>query len=220
MFDKLLSTIAPHLCFSCGKTGSVLCDNCKYNIVSESYSGCLACGRIAGSTGVCSNCQLPYIRAWCAGEREGVLQRIIGAYKFQNNYAAHQLLADILVERIGRLPTDTIIVPVPTVVSHIRERGYDHTLLLAKRMAHQLGVTYRTSLQRNGNAKQREASRAVRKQQAKQAFYVDGSVPPVPHLLIDDIVTTGATVHYGALALKNAGASEVWVATIARQPLD
>ena len=220
MFDKLLSTVAPHLCFSCGKTGSILCDNCKYNIVSESYSGCLACGQLAGPTGVCRTCNVPYIRSWCVGEREGVLQRIIGAYKFQNNYAAHHVLADVLVDRIGQLPPQTIIVPVPTVTSHIRERGYDHTLLLAKQIARRLGVVYQTPIRRLGNEKQRDASKTLRKQQAKRSFRIDKRVAPVPHLLIDDVVTTGATVYYGAQALKSAGASEVWVAAIARQPLD
>lgn len=220
MFDHLLSTIAPHLCFSCGKTGAILCDNCKYNIVSESCSVCLACGRLAGVTGVCSECHVPYIRAWYVGEREGALQRIIGAYKFQNNFAAHHLFADLIVQRIGHVPPDTVIVPVPTLASHIRERGYDHTLLIAKAMAQQLSVICNTPLKRNNHTKQRDASRSVRLAQAKQAFRIDETVPPVPHLLVDDVVTTGATVYYATKALKSAGASEVWVATIARQPLD
>jgi len=57
--------------------------------------------------------------------------------------------------------------------------------------------------------------------QALSAFGIHGSVDPrATYLIIDDIVTTGATIEYAALLLKEAGAKTIWVAAIARQPLD
>lgn len=220
MLDSLISLLAPHLCCSCGVLGSVLCDSCKYNIVSESYSACIACGRDKGAAEVCNSCRLPYSKTWCVGERSDILQRLIGIFKFQNAYAARHDLAALLLGRLPQLPANTIVVPVPTVASHIRERGFDHAYELARMVAKKRGLACQQVLSRMTSTKQRDASRSARIQQAKRAFEVRRTVAAVPCLLIDDVVTTGATVRYAAKALKDAGASEVWVAVIARQPLD
>jgi len=221
MIDTLLSQVAPHLCCGCGKIGSLLCDNCKYDINNDLFTQCLSCRGAADETGVCHHCNLPYERAWCVGERSGVLQRLVGDFKFQNMYTAHIPLAQLLDERMSELPPNTIIVPVPTVASHIRERGYDHTLLIAKHIAKRRGLKVQTLLVRATNTKQREASRKDRLTQAKAAFAFKGSVDESTcYLVVDDVVTTGATMYYAAEALRAAGAKHVWAAAIARQTLD
>jgi ComF family protein len=164
---------------------------------------------------------IPYTRAWCVGERSGVLQRLVGDFKFQNIYAAYIPLAQLLDERISELPTDTIIVPVPTVAAHIRERGYDHTYLIAKWIAKRRRLTMQSVLVRLTNTKQRDAGRQQRIEQAKAAFGIKGAInKDAYYLVIDDVVTTGATMQYAAETLRQAGAERVWVAAIARQTLD
>ena len=77
------------------------------------------------------------------------------------------------------------------------------------------------SLQRCTSTVQRGASRSERINQARLAFRgAENTNGDVPYLLVDDIVTTGATLYFAAKTLKSAGANTVWVATIARQPLD
>ena len=221
MIDSLLSKVAPHLCCGCGKIGTILCDNCKYDINNDVFAQCLACRGPADETGVCYHCMMPYERAWCVGERSGVLQRLVGDFKFQNMYAAYAPLAQLLDERMSELPLDTIIVPVPTVGAHIRERGYDHTYLIAKWIARRRRLTMQPVLMRLTNTKQRDAGRQERIEQAKVAFGVKGAINKDAHyLVIDDVVTTGATVQYAAETLRQAGAEHVWVAAIARQTLD
>lgn len=221
MIDTLLSKVAPHLCCGCNKIGSPLCDNCKYDINNDVFAQCLACGEPANEAGVCHYCKLPYVRAWCVGERSGVLQRLVGDFKFNNMYAAYIPLAQLLNERIGELPSSTIIVPVPTVASHIRERGYDHTYLIAKWIANKRKLTVQPLLVRLTNTKQRDASRQERIEQAKVAFGVKGIIDESAYyLIIDDVVTTGATMQYAAETLQRAGAERIWVAAIARQTLD
>jgi ComF family protein len=221
MIDFILSFIAPHLCCGCGKVGSLLCDDCKYNIIYEHEFRCLSCRKPAGAHGICRDCHLPYQRAWCVGERHGALQRLIGDYKFVNAKAAYRTLGDLVDGTIPELPDNAVIVPVPTVNSHIRLRGYDHMKLIARYIARKRRLALRTCLHRHTATKQRQAGRQQRIHQARRAFYC-----PTPlddskvYILLDDVVTTGATVRYGAQALCAAGAKHVWVVAIARQPLD
>jgi ComF family protein len=221
MFDGLLSIVAPHLCYSCGKTGAVLCQNCKYDISLEYFSACMVCGGPAGNNGVCSACPTSYSRGWCVGERSGALRAVIDSYKFNNNYAAHRVLAALLSDCIGILPRHCIIVPVPTVSSHIRQRGYDHAYMVAKKVAKLQGRPLEQPLSRLTSSKQRGEDRESRRAQASQAFAVQGALDPdAVYVLVDDVITTGATLHYAGKALIDAGAGQVWAGVIARQPLD
>jgi len=221
MIDTLLSIVAPHHCCGCGKSGVLLCPNCKYNIISETKNVCLACGRPSFRPGVCNTCKVPYSRAWFVGERKDVLQRLVGLYKFERVKSAYNDLASLLDNVLLQLPDSTVIVPIPTVPAHIRERGYDHTLLLARRLGRIRKLPVARILVRNTNTMQRHATAAARGLQAKIAFKVVGVVDEnINYLIVDDVVTTGATVRYAAKALKDAGASQIWVAVLARQTLD
>lgn len=221
MIDKLLGIVAPHYCSGCMKPGTLLCDNCKYNIKDEPFAACIVCRGVTATNNLCRRHTLPYQQAWCVGERSDALQRLIGQYKFQYAKSAFRDIGMLVDGRLPDLPDTTIIVPVPTVRSHVRERGYDHTLLIARHIAKKRKLPLRQLIERRTNTKQRDATRSVRISQAKQAFEVN--VPAdssVPYLIVDDVVTTGATVQYAAQALWDAGARVIWVAVVARQPLD
>lgn len=221
MIDKVLSYVAPHPCSGCGKLGAHVCENCKYDIITEPYECCIGCGKPAGLTGICMQCSVPYDKAWCVGERAGVLQKLVDDFKFHNAASAYAPLTDMLLSRLDELPSNTIVVPIPTVAAHVRERGYDHTLLLASAVARARSLRMERLLTRVTSTKQRDATRKVRLAQAKAAFRITRSVDgTVPYLIIDDVVTTGATMYYAAATLREAGAQHVWVAAIARQPLD
>lgn len=218
MIDRALDFIAPHPCFECGKLGSPLCSNCKFNIVSESFVACIICGRAGGKNGICISCRAPYSRAWCVGERSDVLLRLIDAYKFERAKACYVTIADLLAGCLPDLPPNTIVVPIPTITSHIRQRGYDHTLLLSRRIARLKNLNHATVLVRKTSTKQRGASRRERIAQAKQAFRLRSPVAlDSPYLIVDDIITTGSTLKYAAQLLHEAGATEIWVAVVARQ---
>lgn len=220
MIDKALGLIAPHYCYGCGKSGGVLCPYCKYNIIQDSPGTCLLCRRPVGVEGVCGACNGSFSRAWQIGDKTDVLDTIISAYKFEHVKAASQALAALLDARLPILPADTIIVPTPTIPKHIRLRGYDHISLIARTLARTRHLPYRPLLRRHTNTVQLGSSGRQRRQQAENAFRIDTVLDGGTYLLIDDVVTTGATVQAGARRLKEAGASDVWVAVIARQPLD
>ena len=223
MIDTLLSFVAPHHCSGCGELGTLLCHNCKYDIISEPFSACIACGKgIAGKQGLGKECSdVPYERAWCVAPRHDVLQRLLDDYKFANTKAAFKPLAGLLHEHMPELPPNVHIVPVPTVNSHIRQRGYDHTLLLSRRFAKRRSLPVSPVLHRATNTMQRGANKRQRIKQAKVAFVCHETLDAETiYLLIDDVITTGATVRFAAQTLVDAGAQTVWVASISRQTLD
>ncbi len=218
MLDKVLSFIAPHHCCGCDKIGSLLCDNCKNNINYEQKTVCIVCGRPTVGNCICRHCPAYYDRIWVVGERTGVLRRVIGLYKFERAKDAYRLIGDLLLGVLPVLPVGTVIVPIPTVSKHIRERGYDHMWLIANYVAKAQGLRCDKLLHRKTNTKQRQASAQMRRDQAKNAFEVRVKLDPsVPYLIIDDVVTTGATIEFAAKRLRKAGARQVWVAVVARQ---
>lgn len=221
MIDTVLSFVAPHPCCGCGRIGGLLCDNCKYNIVNERELLCAACKRPTGASGRCNSCRAPYDRIWYVGERRDGLQRLIGLYKFERARSAYRTLGDLILTQLPNLPSDTVVVPVPTLAAHVRERGYDHTLLIARYVAKKRGLRLDSVIGRRGGTTQRHTTAKQREQQAKTAFEAKGYLrPDVPYLLIDDVVTTGATIKYASEALKRIGAKDVWVAVVAYQTLD
>lgn len=219
MLDRLLEIIAPHYCYGCQKTGYVLCSDCKYDISDESVDACLVC--LAPTlAGICALCRTSYEKAWFVGDRSGVLERTIDAYKFERVKSAATTLAFLLDARLPVLPPDTVIVPVPTVQAHIRQRGYDHTLLVARELSKLRGLRTTQVIKRRSNGVQRGLNKKDRFKQAKSAFYCD-ALPDTscPYLVIDDVVTTNATLRYAAQALVDVGAETVWAGVVARQEL-
>ena len=221
MIDAMLSNLAPHLCYGCGKIGMILCPYCANNITDEPFAGCFECGLAKDVASTHTSCHPPYQNSWCVSERRGVIERIIDAYKFEYVKSASWVLAGLLDETLPVLPDNTVIVPIPTIPKHIRQRGYDHMDLICRDLARRRGLKVERLLKRKHNSMQRGASRQQRIDQAKSAFVCSRSLDrDALYLIIDDVVTTGSTLKYGAVALESAGAKTILVAAIARQTLD
>lgn len=220
MLDTILDFVDPHYCCECNKIGTLLCEECKYNIMFEQNCRCISCLKPTVNSCICTSCKTYFEKAWFVGERAGGLQRLVGLYKFERAKNAYRILAELLSETLPDLPNDTVIVPVPTTPPRIRERGYDHMLLVAKRLAKLRNLRCSQLIERVTGTKQRQANAKLREQQAKQAFVVKNMIDPdVPYLILDDVVTTGATIRYCAKALTDAGAKHIWVGVVARQIL-
>lgn len=219
MDTVLLRVLAPHYCASCGQIGSVFCESCKNNITDEPFLFCLSCGQPVYAGALCKQCNVPYSRAWCVGNYEGGLAKVVHMFKFERCESAAQELAVLLDAVVPYFAKGSImVVAVPTVHAHKRVRGYGHAELLAKKFAQLRGLPYGQPLVRSTNTQQRGSGKRLRLEQAKKAFGckpITGGI----YVLVDDVVTTGATVHYAAEALLEAGADEVWLAAICYHPL-
>jgi ComF family protein len=206
MVDTLLSLVAPHPCLGCGILGSVLCHSCKYDIVTSPISTKFD--------------SIPHLDAqWAVGVRHGLLQKVTGAYKFTPIRAAAKPLAELLRPLLPR--GDIVLVPIPTTSAHERERGFDHIGLLVRELHQITTAPVARCLVRRRTSQQKHASRKQRFAQAKNSFELRGSLDPgAMYVLIDDIVTTCATIQAAAAILKKAGARFVSCAVLAVQPLD
>jgi ComF family protein len=150
-----------------------------------------------------------------------VLKSLLDTYKFESVRAAAGPIAEALSTCLPILPASTVVVTIPTIPGHIRQRGFDHTKLVARRLAKFKGCAHKELLRRKNNTVQFGKSARVRRAQAKEAFACSAVLDPkVPYLIIDDTCTTGATVTEAAKVLKAAGAKRVWVAVVARQSID
>lgn len=220
----VLDLLCPHTCRGCGCLGAVLCGCCKNNLMNATLRVCPLCQKVlanAGKSGAtwrdykCEDCQLPFDALFVGGWREGVLAQLVKEYKYQAVRAAGEMLVEILDKVIPELPVDTIVVPLPTIGRHVRERGLDHTLLSAKKLARRRGWKCQPILRRAEDTVQVGTKASERQEQAKRAYEVARMVDnEANYLLLDDVWTTGASMLVAGEKLRQAGAKSVMGAVL------
>lgn len=151
------------------------------------------------------------------GPREGALKALVNAAKFDAVREAADTQAELLATALPRLES-AVVVPIPTIRPHVRRRGYDHALRIARGVAKRIGGDCRQLVQRQSVSVQHGASRQVRLAQARTAFAVRGHITAdANYILVDDVTTTGASLVEAAKTLRKAGARRVYVAVTTYQ---
>ncbi len=119
---------------------------------------------------------------------------------------ATKIIAQCMDENAPYYDDGVIVSFVPTVPSHVRQRGFNHTKLIAQEFARLRGLEYRELLSRCDNSKQVGKSRQQRLSQLKGVFSTNNAVDSEKSfLLIDDVTTTGATLTEATKTLKKSG---------------
>jgi ComF family protein len=123
--------------------------------------------------------------------------------------------------RPATLHADVLILPLPLHAKRLGTRGYNQALELARPIARAWQLPLRASLLKRirATSPQSELDAAARRRNVRGAFAADAAVRDRRILLIDDVITTGATVGEAAATLLDAGAIEVQVLAVARAPL-
>ena len=148
------------------------------------------------------------------------MARAIHRFKYEDQPGLAVPLGEALAEaaRVLPLAEDTRLVPVPLHASRFRARKYDQAALLAAAVGRHLGLEVAWDGLRRIKATRRQVglSDAQRDANVACAFEATGPLTGEHLVLVDDVVTTGATTRAAAGALRAAGASEVWVLVLAR----
>lgn len=147
------------------------------------------------------------------------LDRLLPMFKFHQSMAAGRLLSGLMVETLGDAAAGArgaVLVPIPLHLRRLRQRGYDQALELACPLARQLGMplAHRLLTRPKATDAQSRLGKSSRRCNLAGAFAVNASRPVPQHVvLVDDVMTTGATLAAAAMALKSAGVArvEAWV---------
>lgn len=203
LIDNLLALIAPHDCLGCGVEGSLLCALCRARCLPPAKARPLALRNLA--------------RVQAATPYQGIAKDLLWRLKSAGAQSAATSMASQMKPLCADLQS-AIIVPVVTANSRARTRGYDQARLLARALVKQTRLPYLDCLARHGQAHQVGASRSERLRQLHGALRVTkpSAVRGAHIILIDDVITTGATLEAAAMVLKAAGASRVEAITFAQ----
>ncbi len=230
--NGFLSLLFPLNCLICHRgLGSdnrkYLCPACwgKIRLIKEPV--CSKCGRPSFPT-VCSSCQNQkrkyfFSKARAAGVYEGVLRECIHFFKYQKKAYLARPLGEMLIDGMSNdedLREADFLIPVPLDGRRFREREFNQAHLLAQVVSRDFKITISSRNLRRARRvpPQTQLSRKQREENVKGLFEVRSREEYKGRriLLIDDVFTTGATVNECARVLKEAGAEEVSVLTVAR----
>ena len=211
----LFDLLAPHSCRGCGRIGAALCERCKNYIISE-------------HAGYHPNLPDDLPPTFVLGHRTGLVGTMVHDLKYHSARALARSLAELLDATLPEIRGRVVLVPLPTNSKHIRARGLDHTLLIAKHLAKLRHYQLEKILLRAKNTTQVGATAAERKQQAAAAYAVNPRFetatknaeskldPKTTYLLLDDVWTTGSSMLAALKKFRALNPEKVQLVLLAR----
>lgn len=213
LLDRLARVYAPFNCLKCNQEGQLVCPGCLPLIGTSKRSTCYLCNRLTLDWRVCASCRhKTKLRGVIVGSHyEAEIKDLIRKLKYQRAVEAAEPLAALLSPLVNPARFD-LISWVPANTTHQRRRGYNQAQLIAASLAQNLQLPSRPTLAKLGQSRQVGTSRQKRLAQVKDAFYPlrQKGIEKARILLVDDVVTTGATLSECSKVLKAAGAKYIW----------
>jgi ComF family protein len=216
------NALLPQDCFLCAAPAGdrLLCAACVAGLPRLTPERCPVCALPTPGSAVCGAClkQAPHFDATRAVFRyEFPLDRLIQSLKYAHRLAG----ADFLGRELAQSPVPfqpDLILPVPLSPARLAERGFNQAVELARPLARALGVSLETSRvhRRRDTAPQASLPWTERKQNIRHAFECELDLTGKTVLVVDDVMTTGATLDELARTLKAHGAARVENCVLAR----
>lgn len=229
--DKIHDTLFPARikCIVCGDdlpnvSNIEVCENCitKLEFITDKY--CHSCGApVLGEAKYCFNCK-DNVRDFDIGRSvfvyDGVVVGLISGLKFGNKPYFARTLAQFMARLYNELGWQIdFVVPVPMTEKRIKIRGYNQAEVLAREFCEITGLPLNTEvlIKTKDTGEQKELTMLQRQQNIKDAFCVTDKnlVKNRNVLIIDDVMTTGATASACAHVFKKSQAKQVFIITIA-----
>lgn len=212
----------PSRCLCCedpGLDGMDLCGTCEA-CLPVNRTACRACAVPLPEPGLCGAClRAPsaLTEAHAAFVYAAPLDRLLPRLKFGGDLAAGRLISQLMAMHLRGVPRPQAIVPLPLHRARLRRRGFDQALELARPIgrALDLPVLDGALVRQRATLEQSTLSAIGRRRNVRGAFAVRPKLPLPAHVaLVDDVMTTGATLRSAAAALRKAGVQRVdaWVA--------
>ena len=224
-----LETAWPTRCVLCDMPGMLLCDSCLRTLpFVDLWRACPVCGAPYGLVQCCT-CnpvmmppgfeEPPFDACVSAVHLTQETGRIATVYKDHNERGLACVMAGLIAWMIPpewRSHADAVTF-IPASESSFRKRGFDHAELLAKELADQLALPLAPLFERPMSLDQRSLTREERFSNMRHRISaVHEAVIPQHPLLVDDVLTTGATLYAACDALRMQGARNIRCATFAR----
>lgn len=239
--ESFFATLFPSDCRLCGSplvniSRLPVCRPCLADVRPITGGVCSVCGERVSSPfvpttgetrcGLCQRLQPPFVKAVAYGSYDRGLRELIHLLKYEQVKPAAVVLGRMLAEAISGMNSDStcVVVPVPLHARKLRQRGFNQSELIAQH-AVKVGVgSGRLTLHSRVLERRRETqsqiglTRHQRRENLRGAFAVakPEEIAGREILLLDDVFTTGTTVSECARVLRRAGASKIFVATVAR----
>jgi len=229
--------LIPPVCWGCRQwltkknlyqpTYPFLCDPCFFNLPwSDTEYSCAHCGYPTADPYrlYCANClenRFAFDQLWSGFEYEGIIQKWVIQFKFGKKVNMALMLGKLLslsLKNYTKQPEFDVIIPIPLHSSRLVQRGFNQSYQLAYYTFSQNHPLLQHWLQRVRATKpQTELLASQRKENVRDAFKANPKVEGKKILLIDDVMTTGATLNSAAQSLKNGGAISVNAVVLARR---
>lgn len=218
--EHTIAALTPLECRICNAERNMLCLQCMPQLLSTEVSRCYLCNKLTSQHKVCRSCasKSALRRVWWLGEYKELLKELIFQMKYHRKRAFAREFGTHMDSLLPYLPEDTVVVPAPTASKRIRVRGYDQAVILAAQFAHRRGFVFRPVLARSSQADQIGKTRSERFRQMQSSFNLQDpdAIKGANILLLDDVLTTGATLEAAARLFRKSGAKHVDAAVIAR----
>jgi len=233
--NSFTDILYPKTCLVCKKqlkgvtcVDNLLCTQCWEKIKKNSPPFCHCCGRHLEkpTKNICPACirkQLHFDRAFAACRYEGIIKELIHSFKYQGKDYLGPTLTRLMIGFIEEysLPMDILdlVIPVPLHKTRLREREFNQAQILSDLIAKRFNkkMSFDNLRRLRPTKTQTELEMEERLLNVKDSFAVTKKedIKDKNILLVDDVLTTGATCSQAACALKDAGANIVFVLTLA-----
>jgi ComF family protein len=195
--------LLPHSCFLCGATAThPICKACLADLPYQNLKNtCRYCASPMPATGVCGTClnkPPPYTYTWALFSYTYPVDKLIHTAKFNDNLAVLDFLGELMAQQVIMDERPDVLVPVPLHIKRLRQRGYNQSSQLAKRISKRTGIPmshYACERHKNTPPQVTQKSAKEREENIRDAFRISRLKPSWQHIvLVDDVVTTGSTV--------------------------